>query len=67
MCVRIEVLPEHIEELVDATLANSTFGVDEGAIGAVVAGSRGGSMRANPIELTDDELAGILAAALASG
>ena len=44
-----------------------TFGVDEAAFGSMVAGSRGGSMRGNPIELTDDELTGILAAALASG
>jgi alcohol dehydrogenase class IV len=38
-----------------------TFGVDEGAIAAIVAGSRGSSMRTNPIVLTDEELAAILA------
>jgi alcohol dehydrogenase class IV len=42
----------------------ATFGVAEEAFREIVAGSRGGSMRANPIDLTDEELAGILSAAL---
>lgn len=42
-----------------------TFGVDPAAVPDVVAGSRGSSMKGNPVELTDDELAGILHAALA--
>jgi alcohol dehydrogenase class IV len=42
----------------------AAFGVGEPALEEVVAGSRGGSMRANPVELTDDELLGILSGAL---
>jgi alcohol dehydrogenase len=39
------------------------FGLDEEGVAAVVADARGSSMRTNPIELTDDELAAILRAA----
>ena len=39
----------------------SSFGIREGDIPRIVAGSRGSSMRTNPIELADDELAGVLA------
>jgi alcohol dehydrogenase class IV len=42
------------------------FGIDESAVEPVIAGSRGGSMRANPIDLTDDELATILQSALSA-
>ena len=42
------------------------FGIDESAVEPVVAGSRGGSMRANPIDLTDDELVTILQSALSA-
>jgi len=40
------------------------WGVTPGAIPALVADARGSSMRTNPIILTDDELAGILAEAI---
>ena len=40
-----------------------TFGLDDAGITAVVAGSRGSSMRTHPIALTDEELTGILRAA----
>ena len=40
------------------------WGVTEAAIPAIVADARGSSMRTNPIVLTDDELAGVLRAAL---
>jgi alcohol dehydrogenase class IV len=43
-------------------LAGSGLGRDE--VEAVVEGSRGGSMRYNPVELTDAELEGILTSAL---
>lgn len=46
--------------------ALTTFGVDPAAMPDVVAGSRGSSMKGNPVDLTDDELAGILHAALAA-
>ena len=36
------------------------YGMKEMDIGRVVAGCRGGSMKTNPIVLTDDELAGVL-------
>jgi alcohol dehydrogenase class IV len=39
-------------------------GLTEAAIPAIVAEARGGSMRTNPIALTDEELAGVLRAAL---
>jgi alcohol dehydrogenase class IV len=45
--------------------ALGTYGVEEGEIAAIIAGSRAGSMRYNPIELTDEELSGILRAAMA--
>ena len=38
----------------------STFGLTEASIPAILADSRGSSMRTNPIELTDDEIAAIL-------
>lgn len=38
----------------------SAYGMGEGDIGRVVAGSRGGSMKTNPLVLTDDELAVVL-------
>jgi alcohol dehydrogenase len=40
------------------------YGVTEAAIPRLVAESRAGSMKTNPIELTDEELAGILRASL---
>lgn len=36
------------------------FGLDESAVPAIVAGSRGSSMRTNPIVLTDEELSAVL-------
>jgi alcohol dehydrogenase len=42
----------------------SAFGVTESAIPALVADSRGSSMKTNPIALTDDEVASILRASL---
>lgn len=42
----------------------SSFGVSEGDFERIVAGSRGSSMRTNPVVLTDDEVAAILAARL---
>ncbi len=36
------------------------FGIDESSIPALVADSRGSSMKTNPIVLTDDEIASIL-------
>ena len=43
----------------------SSFGVASGDIGPIVAASRGGSMRFNPIELTDAELEAIVRSSLA--
>ncbi len=40
------------------------FGVGEGDIPAIVADSRGSSMKTNPIVLTDEEITGILTAAI---
>jgi len=40
------------------------YGVGEADLATIVAGARGGSMRTNPIELTDAELVGILRASL---
>ncbi len=40
------------------------FGVGEGDIPAIVAGSRGSSMRTNPVTLTDEELGAVLRATL---
>jgi len=40
------------------------YGVDEGSLAAVIAGARGGSMRSNPIVLSDAELESILRASL---
>ncbi|MGH9266684.1 MAG: iron-containing alcohol dehydrogenase, partial [Acidimicrobiales bacterium] len=44
----------------------ASFGVAPEGLASVIRGSRAGSMRGNPIELTDEELAGILTRALAS-
>lgn len=41
------------------------YGVTEEDLAGIIAGSRAGSMRHNPIELTDDELDGILRKSLA--
>lgn len=40
------------------------FGIAEADIAGIVADSRGSSMRTNPVELTDAEIAGILAATI---
>jgi alcohol dehydrogenase len=42
----------------------SVYGIGEVEIPAIVADSRGSSMKTNPIVLTDDEIAGILRASL---
>jgi alcohol dehydrogenase len=42
----------------------ATFGLDEAVIPAVVAGSRGSSMRTNPVVLEDAELSRVLRDAL---
>jgi alcohol dehydrogenase len=42
----------------------STFGITESSIPALVADSRGSSMKTNPIVLTDDEIASILRTSL---
>jgi alcohol dehydrogenase len=42
----------------------STFGIVEDSISALVADSRGSSMKTNPITLTDGEIASILRASL---
>jgi alcohol dehydrogenase len=42
----------------------AAWGVTKDDLARVVAGSRNGSMRSNPIELTDDEVAGIVRARL---
>jgi alcohol dehydrogenase len=42
----------------------SSFGIKESSIPALVADSRGSSMKTNPIVLTDDEIASILRASL---
>jgi len=42
----------------------SSFGITEASIPALVADSRGSSMKTNPIVLTDDEIASILRASL---
>jgi alcohol dehydrogenase len=41
-----------------------SWGVGEGDVPALVAGSRGSSMRTNPIELTDGEIAEVIRASL---
>ena len=41
-----------------------TFGLDEAGIPAIVADGRGSSMKTNPVVLTDEELTGVLRAAL---
>jgi alcohol dehydrogenase len=42
----------------------ATFGIGESDIGRLVVGSRGSSMRTNPVELTDDEIAAVVRASL---
>jgi alcohol dehydrogenase len=42
----------------------AAWGVGEADVGALVAGSRGSSMRTNPVELTDAEVAGVVRASL---
>jgi alcohol dehydrogenase len=42
----------------------SVFGITEASIPALVADSRGSSMKTNPIVLTDDEIAAVLRASL---
>jgi len=42
----------------------SAYGVTESSIPALVADSRGSSMKTNPVALTDDEIAAILRASL---
>ena len=42
----------------------AAYGVSEADLASIIAGSRAGSMRHNPIELTDDELDGILRKAI---
>ena len=42
----------------------STFGITEASIPAIVADSRGSSMKTNPIVLTDDEIGAVLRASL---
>jgi alcohol dehydrogenase len=42
----------------------SAFGITEASIPALVADSRGSSMKTNPVVLTDDEIAAILAESL---
>ncbi|MGH2688502.1 MAG: iron-containing alcohol dehydrogenase, partial [Actinomycetota bacterium] len=65
---RIERAAESLEELrIKLGVAPlGTYGVGEAAVPGILQGCRGGSMRGNPVELTDDELAGILSAALAA-
>jgi alcohol dehydrogenase len=58
----IAALVEWTQRLAIPGLA--AFGVGEGDVDALVADSRGSSMRTNPIELTDDELAGIVRTSL---
>jgi alcohol dehydrogenase len=42
----------------------SAFGIDDSAIPAIVADSRGSSMKTNPVVLTDEEIAAILRASM---
>jgi alcohol dehydrogenase len=42
----------------------ATYGLTDAVVPGIIAGSRGGSMRTNPVLLTDDEVAAVLAAAL---
>lgn len=57
-----ERVAESLEQLrrdLDVPPLNA-YGVSEADLAEVIAGSRAGSMRHNPIDLTDEELAGIL-------
>ena len=58
----VAVLREWTDRL--AVPALRTYGIDHGAIPALVADARGSSMRTNPVVLTDDELADVLRASL---
>jgi alcohol dehydrogenase class IV len=62
-------LADHLEALRRKLGARSldAFGARPDDVSAVVAGARGGSMKNNPIVLTDIELASILGAAMADG
>ena len=42
----------------------AAIGLSDAAVPGIVAGARGGSMRTNPVQLTDDEVAAVLAAAM---
>ncbi len=42
----------------------AAYGVTDATVPAIVEGSRGGSMKTNPVLLTDDEVAAVLAAAM---
>jgi alcohol dehydrogenase len=42
----------------------SAFGITEASIPAILADSRGSSMKTNPIDLTDDEMSSVLRASL---
>jgi alcohol dehydrogenase class IV len=54
----VELLDDWRARLAVPRLSN--FGLDDGSIPAIVADSRGSSMKTNPIVLTDDEIASIL-------
>ncbi|MHB8534631.1 MAG: iron-containing alcohol dehydrogenase [Sulfuricaulis sp.] len=58
----LRVLDEWTTRLGIPTLG--TYGIDESGVGNIVAGSRGSSMKTNPIVLTDDEVADIVRARL---
>ena len=64
---RAEDLPRALVDLVGSLPVPSlaALGVTRDAFPAIVAGSRAGSMKWNPVELTDDELGRALDAALA--
>jgi alcohol dehydrogenase len=59
LVAELERLTEHL-----AIPGLSAFGITESDIPAIVADSRGSSMKTNPIVLTDDEIAEILRASL---
>ncbi len=58
----VEILEDWTRRLELPGLAE--FGVDQGDVAAIVANSRGSSMKTNPILLTDDEIAHIVMARL---
>jgi alcohol dehydrogenase len=65
-----EVARDHLLALLDSWTEAlllprlADYGVTPGDLPAVVADSRGSSMRTNPVTLADDEIAGILVACL---